>query len=84
MTSRELPWAVTSAIFVWDDTEISRQHVLLEICGTDAMVQDLGSTNGTHVDGSRVTQAPLQNRSEFRIGNHELMFVVTERELDLV
>ena len=67
-----------------DDTEISRQHALLEICGTDAMVQDLGSTNGTHVDGSRVTQAPLQNRSEFRIGSHELMFVVTERELDLV
>lgn len=67
-----------------DDTEISRQHALLEIRGTDATLQDLGSTNGIHVDGSRVTQAPLQDRSEFRIGNHELMFVVTERELDLV
>ena len=67
-----------------EDTEISRRHALLEIRGTDAMLQDLGSTNGTHVDGSRVRQASLQNRSEFRIGNHELLFVVTERELDRV
>ncbi len=67
-----------------DDTEISRQHAVLEIRGADATLLDLGSTNGTHVDGHRVRQASLQNRSEFRIGNHELMFVVTERELDLI
>ena len=67
-----------------DDTEISRQHAVLEIRGTDATLQDLGSTNGTHVDGRRVRQTSLQNRSEFRIGKHELMFVVTERELDFV
>jgi pSer/pThr/pTyr-binding forkhead associated (FHA) protein len=67
-----------------DDAEISRQHALIEIRGTDATLQDLGSTNGTHIDGSRVTQASLQNCSEFRIGNQELMFEVTERELDLV
>ena len=62
-----------------DDSEISRQHALLEIRGSEALVEDLGSTNGVHVDGERVQRARLEDRSEFRVGSHQLMFVVTDR-----
>jgi hypothetical protein len=62
-----------------DDAEISRQHALLEIRGSEAQVEDLGSTNGVHVEGERVERARLEDRSEFRVGSHQLMFVVTDR-----
>jgi pSer/pThr/pTyr-binding forkhead associated (FHA) protein len=65
---------------VLDDTELSRQHALIAINGTRARLQDLGSTNGTYVGESRVDQAALEDRSEFRIGTHELLFVMTDRE----
>lgn len=66
-----------------DDTEVSRQHALITVRGTEATLEDLGSTNGTHVGDRRVQQAGLENNSEFRIGGHLLMFVVTDQGADL-
>jgi pSer/pThr/pTyr-binding forkhead associated (FHA) protein len=66
-----------------DDTEASRQHALITIRGTEATLDDLGSTNGTYVGERRVKQSGLENGSEFRIGHHLLMFVVTDRGADL-
>lgn len=65
---------------VLDDTELSRQHALIAINGTSARLEDLESTNGTYVDETRIQQAALDDRSEFRIGTHELLFVMTDRE----
>ncbi len=66
-----------------DDTEVSRQHALMTVRGTEATLEDLGSTNGTFVGDRRIQQANLENRTEFRIGNHQLMFVVADRGADL-
>jgi pSer/pThr/pTyr-binding forkhead associated (FHA) protein len=66
-----------------DDTEVSRQHALVTVHGTEATLEDLGSTNGTFVGDQQVQQASLENRTEFRIGNHQLMFVVADRGADL-
>jgi hypothetical protein len=66
-----------------DDTEVSRQHALITIRGTEATLDDLGSTNGIYVGDQRVQHAGLVNSSEFRIGNHLLMFVVTDKVGDL-
>jgi hypothetical protein len=65
---------------VLDDTELSRQHALIAISGAGARLEDLGSTNGTYVGETRIQQASLEDRSEFRIGAHELLFVMTDRE----
>ena len=59
---------------------LSRQHVLIAINGTSVRLEDLGSTNGTYVDETRVQQAALEDRCEFRIGTHELLFVMTDRD----
>lgn len=65
---------------VLDDPQLSRQHALVAISGTSARLEDLGSTNGTFVDEKRIEQVELEDRSEFRIGSHELVFVMTDRE----
>ncbi len=65
---------------VLDDPEASRQHATLEILGSRVVVTDLGSTNGTFVQGERIQNAELENHNEFRIGEHVLMLIVTDRE----
>lgn len=65
---------------VLDDPECSRRHAILEIQGSRATISDLGSTNGTFVDGQRTDKADLENRSEFRVGDHIIMLIVTDRE----
>jgi predicted Zn finger-like uncharacterized protein len=63
-----------------DDPECSRRHALLEIQGSRTIISDLGSTNGTFVDGQRTDKSELDNRSEFRVGDHVMMLIVTDRE----
>jgi len=65
---------------VLDDPECSRQHATLEILGSRVVVTDLDSTNGTFVQGERVQNAELENHNEFRIGEHVLMLIVTDRD----
>jgi predicted Zn finger-like uncharacterized protein len=63
-----------------DDPEASRVHAAIEIMGEHAVLRDLGSTNGTFVELDRIEQHVLNNQSEFRIGSHVLMFIVTDVE----
>ena len=63
-----------------DDTEMSRQHAVIVIDRTNARLEDLGSTNGTFLGEERIEQASLDDRSEFRIGSHRLLFTMTDRE----
>jgi predicted Zn finger-like uncharacterized protein len=65
---------------VLDDPECSRQHATLEILGSRVVVTDLNSTNGTFVQGERIQNRELENHNEFRIGEHVLMLIVTDRE----
>jgi len=62
-----------------DDPEISRHHASIEISGTTATLRDLGSTNGTYIQGQRIEQEELKDNSEFRLGTHQLVFHVTYR-----
>jgi predicted Zn finger-like uncharacterized protein len=60
------------------DSEVSRRHAMLEIREDQATLTDLGSTNGTFVDGVRVQRAQLTPHQEFSLGATTLMFIVTE------
>lgn len=44
---------------VLNDPEVSRQHVRLTLTEDGYTVQDLGSTNGTFVDGDRISGEPV-------------------------
>ena len=67
---------------VLNDPQLSRQHALIAISGTSARLEDLESTNGTFVEEKRIEQVELEDRTEFRIGSHELVFVMTDRADD--
>lgn len=67
------------ADFVIDDSEASRQHAAVEVRDTRYTLVDLGSTNGTMVDGNRIgEEVELIDKGEFRIGSTTLMLIVTE------
>ena len=59
-----------------DDTGISRKHVEILWDGSRAEVNDLGSTNGSELNGARVTRAPLPTDSVISIGRTRIVFRV--------
>lgn len=68
-----------NADIVLNDSEASRQHAAIEVRDTTYLLTDLGSTNGTLVDGQRITGAvELTDKSEFQIGTSTIMFIVTD------
>jgi hypothetical protein len=60
-----------------NDGEASRQHAVVEVRDQVVLLEDLKSTNGTIVNGEKLTgPVELQDKSEFQIGGTTLM--VTE------
>jgi hypothetical protein len=53
---------------VLSDDTVSRRHATLARDGDAIVVTDLGSTNGTHINGRRVTQAQLRPGDRLQIG----------------
>ncbi|MDQ3422174.1 MAG: DUF3662 and FHA domain-containing protein [Actinomycetota bacterium] len=60
-----------------DDPGISRRHVEIRLRpvdeGVSITIVDLGSTNGTRVDGGRIQQAELSDGSRIQIGNTSMV-----------
>jgi hypothetical protein len=60
---------------VVEDANVSRQHARLQYDGRDWVIEDLGSTNGTFVNGRKISAPiPLRNGEVIRIGMSELPF----------
>ncbi len=57
-----------NADLVLNEATISRAHALFGYEGAEAFVQDLGSTNGTLVNGEREHRKVLVNGDELRMG----------------
>ncbi len=66
----------TDADVTVDDSSISRKHVEVLWDGKRAEVKDLGSTNGSKLNGERVTRAPLAPDSVIDIGRTRIVFRV--------
>jgi FHA domain-containing protein len=62
-----------------DDANVSRRHAEIVQEGSTYWLVDLGSTNGTEVDGQRVQRVRLTDGSRFTIGETTVTFS-TERE----
>ncbi|MEJ5914585.1 DUF3662 and FHA domain-containing protein [Pseudokineococcus sp. 1T1Z-3] len=75
---------------VVDDPGVSRRHVEIRVEAGRASVRDLGSTNGTFLDGRRVESAPLVDGAVIAVGRTRITFSSRDRtrrpetsELDL-
>ncbi len=62
-----------NAIFL-NDMTVSRAHAKILRRPTGAVIEDLGSLNGTWVDGAIVNSAPLHDGSSVQIGTFTLIY----------
>ncbi len=56
------------------DTSVSRRHIDIYFDGQVAVMHDLGSTNGTTVNGSSVQTWQLADGDVIRIGHSTVVF----------
>ena len=62
---------------VVNDPATSRRHARFEMRGQDYLVVDLGSANGTLVDGARVVEHVLVSGSVVTMGQNELVVTIS-------
>lgn len=77
-------WLLTDAVtvvgrgseadVVVDDTGVSRRHLELRVTPSGVIATDLGSTNGTFVEGHRVEAATLLDGNQIMIGRTRILF----------
>ncbi len=56
------------------DHSVSRAHAVIEVRGGEPFVLDVGSTNGTYVNGRRVRSHALHDGDELRFGDTKMRF----------
>ncbi|MCU1458347.1 MAG: domain containing protein [Actinomycetia bacterium] len=64
-----------SEIFL-DDVTVSRRHAVFERRENGYVLRDVGSLNGTYVNGDRVDEYELRNGDDVQIGRYRLLFLV--------
>ncbi len=67
----------TNADINVDDPLSSRLHCAIEFSDDGVLLRDLGSTNGTLVDGHPVHIAEIADGSTFQIGSHKFQLRIT-------
>ena len=86
---RELPLPDGGSVFVGRDprmgepirdSSLSREHAVLELVDGELWIRDLDSTNGTWVDGERVTSARIEEGASLAFGR-VLAAIVPRRSL---
>jgi len=65
-----------------DDSGISRKHVEILWDGKRGQARDLGSTNGSKLNGLKLTKAPLEPDSVIEIGRTRIIFRVLAQSAD--
>jgi pSer/pThr/pTyr-binding forkhead associated (FHA) protein len=58
-----------------EDQAVSKQHAAIDLVGNDHILQDLGSANGTCVNGTRVTRHLLRHGDVVEILDFQLRYV---------
>ncbi len=73
--------SVRADIVLDDDSQVSALHCEIEHLGASGFVRDLGSTNGTFLNGQAIREAPLQHNDRLRLGSTELTVEFHQAEL---
>ena len=71
------PWSSAvyrSAGSCLQDTNVSRRHAEVRRTGEEIVVTDLGSTNGTRVNGTPVRRRFLASGDEVSVGSTQIVF----------
>src|SRR3990172_13282366 len=65
-----------------DNLAVSGKHALIITILDDSFLKDLGSTNGTYVNGKLVKKHALKNGDVIAIGKHELKYINEQATAD--
>jgi pSer/pThr/pTyr-binding forkhead associated (FHA) protein len=60
------------------DPLVSRRHVAIIYHEEEFTIKDLGSTNGTIMNGSVIEVASLRHRDKFRVGDTTIQFILQD------
>ena len=63
-----------------NDLTISGRHSLITTVGENVFIDDLGSTNGSLLNGARVAKSKLQHSDVIQVGNYQFTFFSNEEE----
>ncbi|MBE0416253.1 MAG: FHA domain-containing protein [Coriobacteriia bacterium] len=58
-----------------NDITVSRSHAVLEMVGSEVSIRDVGSLNGTYVNGVRVDKASLADGDIVQVGKFQMVFM---------
>ncbi len=67
----------SKADIVLPDPEVSSVHAIVRKVGSDLMIEDLQSGNGTLLNGERINKSELHNHDEFLIGSTTFTVAIT-------
>ncbi len=66
---------------IFQDLSVSRQHAKISVDNRDnAIIEDLGSRNGTFIDGEKITQTPITGNVLVSIGTTTFLLIDREAE----
>ena len=58
-----------------EEKMVSGQHAELSVSDSGVILKDLDSTNGTSVNGKRISETALQTGDQITIGSYKMIFV---------
>lgn len=67
---------------VLEETGVSGQHFEIRVADGSAVVKDLGSTNGTQVNGAKIIEAPLSSGDTIQAATARFRFMTAAAEDD--
>jgi hypothetical protein len=63
-----------------NDLTVSGRHTLITVIGKNTYVDDLGSTNGTLLNGSRVAKSVIKHGDLIQVGNYQFTYFEDDQE----
>ncbi len=70
----------TDADLVLPDEAISQEHLAIEFVAGRFRAVDLGSTNGTSLNGETIRSEPIEHGDRIALGGHVLQIVLEKRD----
>ena len=67
----------SNSVFL-NDMTVSRHHAKMHLVPGDNSIEDLGSLNGTWVDGAIINRAMLEDGSTIQVGTFRMIFHTTQ------
>ena len=66
-----------------DDPGVSKEHAVIRTVGNDHIFEDLSSTNGSTINGSRIAKHILQNGDVIEVGAYQIKYANIKANPDM-